>query len=62
VLDAIRLRDGATWVLVLVTIAFFAYVFIAGRLTRETKRVIVILALVLACAMFWAVSSRPALR
>jgi POT family proton-dependent oligopeptide transporter len=55
VLDAVRLRDAATWVLVLVTVAFFAYLFIAGRLTREeTKRVVVILVLVLSCAMFWA--------
>ena len=35
--------------------AYFGYVFLAGKLTRvERNRVIVILVLVLACAMFWA--------
>jgi POT family proton-dependent oligopeptide transporter len=53
--DAGRFARGTTIAIVGATFAYFAYVFIAGRLTREERRrVIVIVVLVLACAMFWA--------
>ena len=54
-LDAPRLARGTTVAIVAATIAYFAYVFALGRLTRaERNRVIVIIVLVAACAMFWA--------
>jgi POT family proton-dependent oligopeptide transporter len=53
--DAVRLAQGTTVAIVAATVVYFGYVFIAGRLTREERnRVIVIVVLVLACAMFWA--------
>ena len=53
--DALLLARGTTVAIVLSTIVYFAYVFIAGKLTREERnRVIVIIVLVFACAMFWA--------
>jgi POT family proton-dependent oligopeptide transporter len=53
--DALLLARGTTVAIVLSTIVYFAYVFIAGKLTREERnRVLVIIVLVFACAMFWA--------
>jgi proton-dependent oligopeptide transporter, POT family len=53
--DPVRLARGGTLAIVAATIAYFAYVFVAGKLSRdERNRVIVIVVLVLACAMFWA--------
>jgi POT family proton-dependent oligopeptide transporter len=53
--DALRLARGTAVAIVLATILYFAYVFIGGKLTREERnRVIVIIVLVFACAMFWA--------
>jgi POT family proton-dependent oligopeptide transporter len=55
VFNAGRFAQGTTVAIVGATVAYFAYVFAAGRLTREERnRVIVIIVLVLACAMFWA--------
>ena len=53
--DALALAQGTTVAIAGVTAAWFAYVFIAGRLSvDERRRMIVIVVLVLACAMFWA--------
>ncbi|HSG64732.1 MAG TPA: peptide MFS transporter [Gammaproteobacteria bacterium] len=53
--DAVRLAQGSTTVIALVALVYFAALFMLGGLTREERgRVIVILALFLAAAMFWA--------
>lgn len=53
--DALGLARGTTVAIVLGIVAYFGYVFLAGGLTREERnRVIVIVVLVFACAMFWA--------
>jgi POT family proton-dependent oligopeptide transporter len=53
--DAVALARGTTVVLAVGTLAYFGYVFVAGRLTAiERRRVLVILVLVLASAVFWA--------
>jgi POT family proton-dependent oligopeptide transporter len=53
--DAVALARGTTLAIVLATVAYFGYVFLAGRLTPEERnRMIVIVVLVAACAMFWA--------
>lgn len=53
--DAVALAKASTFVITAATIVYFAYVFLAGKLTHtERNRVIVIVALVAACAMFWA--------
>ena len=55
VLDAPALARGTAVALVAAMIVYFAYVFLAGKLTPvERNRVIVIVVLVLACSMFWA--------
>jgi POT family proton-dependent oligopeptide transporter len=55
VFDAPSLARGTAIALIGAMILYFGYVFLAGKLTRvERNRVIVIVALVLACAMFWA--------
>jgi POT family proton-dependent oligopeptide transporter len=54
-LDAVALARGTTAALAVGTLAYFGYVFLAGRLTPlERRRVVVILVLVLASAVFWA--------
>jgi POT family proton-dependent oligopeptide transporter len=54
-IDAPSLARWTTGAIVVATILYFAYVFATGRLTpTERNRIIVIIALVLACAMFWA--------
>jgi len=54
-LDAVSLARGTTYVIAGVGLLYFAYLFVLGRLTREERqRVIVILALFLGSAMFWA--------
>jgi POT family proton-dependent oligopeptide transporter len=54
-LDAVALAHGTTAALALGTLGYFGYVFFAGRLTPlERRRVVVILVLVLASAVFWA--------
>ncbi len=53
--DALWLARGTTAVLAVGTFAYFGYLFVAGRLTAmERRRVVVILVLVLASAVFWA--------
>ncbi len=53
--DASRLARQTAVAIVAATVIYFAYVFTAGRLTREERnRVIVIAVLCLAVAMFWA--------
>ncbi len=53
--DATRLAGGTAVVIAGATVAYFTYVFAAGNLTHEERnRVIVIVVLVLAGAMFWA--------
>ena len=53
--DAPQLARGTAVALVAATFLYFAYVFATGRLTpAERGRVIVIIALLLGCAMFWA--------
>jgi POT family proton-dependent oligopeptide transporter len=52
---AVELAQGTTGVIVAVAIAYFAWIFMFGRLTRdERNRVVVIGVLFLAAAMFWA--------
>jgi POT family proton-dependent oligopeptide transporter len=54
-LDAVQIARWSTLALVAAVIIYFAYVFIGGQLTREERnRVIVIVALMIACAMFFA--------
>jgi POT family proton-dependent oligopeptide transporter len=55
VLDAVVLARGTVYSLVAASIAYFAYVFLTGKLSAvERNRMIVIVALVIACALFWA--------
>jgi POT family proton-dependent oligopeptide transporter len=53
--NATRIAAGGALAVVAATVLYFAYIFIAGRLTPdERKRVIVIVVLVAACAVFWS--------
>jgi POT family proton-dependent oligopeptide transporter len=53
--NAGRIASGGAVAIVGATIAYFAYVFLAGKLTPEERnRMIVIVVLVLACAVFWS--------
>jgi POT family proton-dependent oligopeptide transporter len=53
--DALVLARGTTAALAVGTAVYFGYLFLAGRLTAvERGRVVVILVLVLASAVFWA--------
>jgi POT family proton-dependent oligopeptide transporter len=53
--DALWLARGTTVALAVGTLAYFSYLFVAGRLSAlERRRVFVILVLVLASAVFWA--------
>jgi POT family proton-dependent oligopeptide transporter len=54
-LDTQRLVSGTQIALVAAIALYFVYVFVAGKLTPdERNRTIVIVALVIACAMFWS--------
>jgi len=54
-IDAVGLARGSTLAMVVATLGYFAYVFATGSLsTDERNRVIVIIVLVFAGAMFWA--------
>ena len=54
-LDAVELARGTTVALAVGTLAYFGYLFTAGGLTAlERRRVVVILVLVLASAVFWS--------
>jgi POT family proton-dependent oligopeptide transporter len=53
--NATRIAAGGAFAIVCATVAYFAYVFVAGKLSREERnRMIVIVVLVAACAVFWA--------
>jgi POT family proton-dependent oligopeptide transporter len=54
-IDGVALARGTAVAIVVATLAYFAYVFLVGRLSSEERqRVIVIMVLVFAGAMFWA--------
>jgi POT family proton-dependent oligopeptide transporter len=54
-LDPARLLDRSIWAMGLFAVAYFAYMlFFAGLNVAERKRVLVMVALFIACAMFWA--------
>jgi POT family proton-dependent oligopeptide transporter len=49
------IATGLDWLLLLITVGFFAWLFLAGQWTRdERKRLVVILVLFLGAAAFWA--------
>ncbi len=53
--DAVRLSDLMTYSVAIAIAAYFAWVFAVGRLTREERnKVVVIIVLVIACALFWS--------
>jgi POT family proton-dependent oligopeptide transporter len=53
--DAVKLLDGSFWVMVIFTVGYFGYLlFFAGLDSAERKRVLVMIALFIACAVFWA--------
>lgn len=53
--DAIRLSDLMTFSVVIALAAYFAYIFAFGRLSdAERNRVVVIIVLIIACALFWS--------
>ena len=53
--DAVKLLDGSFWVMVVFTVGYFGYLlFFAGLDRAEQKRVLVMIALFVACAVFWA--------
>jgi POT family proton-dependent oligopeptide transporter len=53
--DAVRLAQGTTTLIATIALLYFAFIFFLGGLSRDERgRVIVILALFLAAAMFWA--------
>jgi len=53
--DPVAISRGSTWVIVTVTVLFFANMFLFGKLTpAESKRVAVFIVLLLGSAMFWS--------
>ena len=54
-IDPVALLSGSFWAMVAFSIGYFAYLlFFAGLNPVEQKRVLVMIALFIACAMFWA--------
>jgi POT family proton-dependent oligopeptide transporter len=54
-IDPVALLSGSFWAMVAFSIGYFTYLlFFAGLDTAERKRVFVMIALFIACAMFWA--------
>ncbi len=54
-IDPVKLLGGSFWAMVVFAVGYFAYLlFLAGLNTAEQKRVLVMIALFIACAMFWA--------
>ncbi len=54
-IDPVELLNGSFWAMVAFSVGYFAYLlFFAGLNTAEQKRVLVMIALFVACAMFWA--------
>ncbi|MBM0104136.1 peptide MFS transporter [Steroidobacter sp. S1-65] len=53
--DPVVISEGLNWALVALAAGYFAYLlFFAGLETDERKRVVAMIALFIACAMFWA--------
>jgi POT family proton-dependent oligopeptide transporter len=53
--DPVVVSKGLNWALVALAAGFFAYLlFFAGLIGDERKRVVAMIALFIACAMFWA--------
>jgi len=53
--NAVRIAQGATTVIGIVALVYFASLFLFGQLSKDERgRVVVILALFLAAAMFWS--------
>jgi proton-dependent oligopeptide transporter, POT family len=53
--DPVRISIVANWTMIALAAAYFAYLgFFAGLETNERKRVVAMIALFAACAMFWA--------
>jgi POT family proton-dependent oligopeptide transporter len=53
--NPVRIAQGATTVIALLALIYFAAIFLFGKLNKDERgRVVVILALFLAAAMFWA--------
>jgi len=54
-IDAVSLLKSSSWAMLAFTVGYFAYLlFFAGLDTVEKKRVLVMIALFAACAVFWA--------
>ncbi len=54
-IDARAAAEWATWVIVSMAVGYFAYLFLfAGLNAVEKKRVVVIVVLFIACALFWS--------
>jgi POT family proton-dependent oligopeptide transporter len=54
-IDPVELLESSFWAMVVFAAGYFAYLlFFAGLDTVERKRVLVMIALFVACAMFWA--------
>jgi proton-dependent oligopeptide transporter, POT family len=54
-IDAVQLLQGSFWAMVVFSLLYFAYLlFFAGLNRVEQKRVLVMIALFIACMMFWA--------
>ena len=54
-LDAVALARGSTYAIAALALVYFGYIFLLGRLTRDERgRVIVIVVLFLAAAIFWS--------
>lgn len=54
-LSPLALQSGSTWAIVSISAAYFAYLFFfAGLRSVERRRVVMMLVLFLACALFWS--------
>jgi POT family proton-dependent oligopeptide transporter len=54
-LDPVKISAQSTKFIVGMAVAFFAFVFILGKLTRdEKKRTVALIVLLMGCAMFWS--------
>jgi POT family proton-dependent oligopeptide transporter len=54
-LSPIRMQSGSASVIVILSVAYFAYLFLgAGLTTVEKKRALLMLVLFLGCALFWS--------
>ena len=54
-IDPVALLSGSFWAMIAFSVGYFAYLLLfAGLDSAERKRVLVMIALFIACAMFWA--------